>query len=69
MKDPKITQIFIQNWWRLEYFQLNFNKECRHDNICSDAVPELPHGTVAGSALCAFRYKFLHFYPVWGAYW
>ena len=25
-------------------------------NIHSDAVPELPHGTVAGSAVCAFRY-------------
>ena len=25
-------------------------------NIHSDAVPELPHGTVAGSALCAFRF-------------
>ena len=27
-------------------------------NIHSDAVPELPHGTVAGSALCAFRYMY-----------
>ena len=26
-------------------------------NIHSDAVLELPHGTVAGSALCAFRYN------------
>ena len=41
----------------LEYFKPVFNKEYRNINTHSDAVPELPHGTVAGSALCAYRYN------------
>ena len=40
----------------LKYFKPVFNKEYRNINTHSDAVPELPPGTVAGSALCAFRY-------------
>ena len=37
-------------------FKPVFNKGYRNINTHSDAVPELHPGTVAGSALCAFRY-------------
>ena len=40
----------------MEYLKSVFNKEYRNINTHSDAVQELPPGTVAGSALCAFRY-------------
>ena len=37
-------------------YQTHRNEEFQQINKHLDAVPELPHGTVAGSALCAYRY-------------
>ena len=46
----RIVYVFIQNWFSF------YEEYWKTMSIHSYAVPELPHGTVAGPALCAYRY-------------
>ena len=69
IKDSKMTKKYIKKKYgvfdsSLKYFKPVFNKEYRNINTHSDAVPELPHGTVAGSALCAFIYIYIYIYII-----
>ena len=63
IKGPEIAQIGCKidaiSDQGLEHFKPVSKKKCRNVNIHSDAVPELTHGTVVGSGLCAFRYIYL----------
>ena len=71
LRTPFHTKTWIYCWWKnvqqgytpqgveVNASILNIHLSCIVTgtiNIHSDAVPELPHGTAVGSALCAYRY-------------